>query len=53
MNCAIERAECHHVRGIILEAQSCNIQAIDFYLKFGFQLVGFDLFVYSNQDVVD
>ncbi|MGY3777080.1 GNAT family N-acetyltransferase [Isobaculum melis] len=51
MNCAIERAERHHVRGIILETQSCNIQTIDFYLKFGFQLVGFDLFAYSNQDV--
>ena len=31
------------LRELILETQSCNIKAIDFYLKHGFTVVGIDL----------
>jgi ribosomal protein S18 acetylase RimI-like enzyme len=39
------------VRAIILETQTCNTNAIEFYKKEGFQLVGFDSISYSNIDV--
>lgn len=39
------------LRELILETQSCNIKAIDFYLKHGFTVVGIDLSAYTNQDV--
>lgn len=39
------------MRELILETQSCNIKAIDFYLKHGFTVVGIDLSAYTNQDV--
>lgn len=38
-------------RAIILETQSCNTNAIGFYLHEGFTLIGFDLCCYSNRDV--
>ena len=38
-------------RMIILETQSCNVPAISFYLKHGFELVGFDAASYSNKDL--
>ncbi len=38
-------------RAIVLETQSCNVPAIHFYLKHGFQLIGFDLTHYSNDDM--
>ena len=37
-------------RMIVLETQSCNVPAIRFYLKQGFQLIGFDLASYTNDD---
>lgn len=37
-------------RMIILETQSCNENAITLYLKNGFEMIGFDLYAYSNDD---
>ena len=41
--------ECH-ARMIVLETQSCNENAIAFYKKNGFDIIGFDLYSYSNAD---
>ncbi len=35
---------------IVLETQSCNENAIAFYKKNGFDIIGFDLYSYSNTD---
>ena len=37
-------------RMIVLETQSCNENAIAFYKKNGFSIIGFDLYAYSNTD---
>ncbi len=37
-------------RMIVLETQSCNENAIAFYRKNGFAIIGFDLYAYSNTD---
>lgn len=34
----------------VLETQTCNENAIAFYKKHGFRIIGFDLFAYSNAD---
>lgn len=36
---------------LVLETQTCLAATIDFYLKFGFELIGFDTVAYSNEDV--
>ena len=36
---------------LVLETQTCDVPAINFYLKFGFELIGFDAAAYSNEDV--
>lgn len=38
-------------RAIILETQSCNTNAIGFYLHQGFELIGFDKCCYTNRDI--
>ncbi len=38
-------------RMIILETQTCNHNAIDFYSKMGFVPIGFDLYSYTNNDI--
>ena len=38
-------------RIIVLETQSCNVPAIDFYLKHGFVFAGTNLYFYSNLDI--
>ena len=38
-------------RAIILETQSCNTNAIGFYLHQGFELIGFDTCCYTNDDI--
>ncbi len=38
-------------REIILETQSCNTRAIDFYRSQGFGVVGIDTTAYSNADI--
>ena len=45
------RAKKWKCRALILECQSSNYNAVQFYLKCGFSLTGFDLISYSNQDV--
>lgn len=37
-------------RMIVLETQSCNENAIAFYRKNGFEIIGVDLYAYSNDD---
>lgn len=36
---------------LVLETQSCNVQAISFYRKQGFELVGLDSAAYSNDNI--
>jgi GNAT superfamily N-acetyltransferase len=38
-------------RAITLETQSCNTNAIGFYLHQGFELIGFDTCCYTNNDI--
>ena len=38
-------------RMLVLETQSCNMPAIEFYLSRGFAIGGMDLFHYSNEDL--
>lgn len=40
-------------RMLVLETQSCNVPAINFYLKHGFELIGFELAHYTNEDVAN
>lgn len=39
-------------RMIVLETQSCNEKAISFYKKHDFEIIGFDLYAYSNEDLI-
>ena len=45
-----ESAAASGARMIVLETQSCNENAIAFYRKNGFEIIGFDLYAYSNDD---
>ncbi len=48
---AIQRfAQASGARMIVLETQSCNENAIRFYRRHGFEIIGFDLYSYSNTD---
>lgn len=47
---AVEAGMNNHARMIVLEIQTCNRNAIEFYSRMGFQPIGFDLFCYSNHD---
>lgn len=47
---AKKRATELGVRSITLETQTSNYPAIQFYLKNGFELIGFNLNSYSNED---
>ncbi len=51
MAIAKEQAKSENRRAIILETQSCNVGAISFYLKEGFEMIGFDSCCYSNSDI--
>ena len=51
MDKAKEVACCQKRRAIILETQSCNTNAIGFYLHQGFELIGFDTCCYTNNDI--
>lgn len=51
MNFVKRKAKEEGRRALILETQSSNVAAISFYLKQGFQLGGFDLSAYHNDDV--
>lgn len=51
MNQAKQEAYLQQCRSLVLETQSCNTKAIDFYFASGFQIIGFDLQCYSNEDI--
>lgn len=50
MNKAVEIAKESGSRALVLETQSSNVKAIDFYFKNEFELIGFDTIHYSNED---
>ncbi len=51
MNIAKIRAKEMKARAIVLETQTSNYNAIEFYRKNGFELIGFDKLCYSNHDI--
>ena len=51
MDKAKEAAVRQDRRALILETQSCNTNAIGFYLHQGFELIGFDTCCYTNNDI--
>ena len=51
MALAKEQARRERRRAIKLETQSCNVNAIAFYLSEGFSLIGFDSCCYTNEDI--
>lgn len=51
MDKAKEIALCQNRRAVILETQSCNTDAIRFFLHEGFELIGFDTCCYTNNDI--
>lgn len=51
MDVAKEQAKSEKRRAVILETQSCNVNAIGFYLHEGFTLIGFDSCCYANNDL--
>lgn len=51
MKQAVKIAKEKKARMLILETQTCNVPAINFYLKHGFKLIGFDAAHYSNEDI--
>ncbi len=51
MQFASERGMALGARALVLETQSCNVNAIDFYHSVGFELSGLDTLCYSNQDI--
>ena len=48
---AKEQARSERRRAIILETQSCNVNAVDFYQHEGFRLIGMDTCCYKNNDL--
>jgi ribosomal protein S18 acetylase RimI-like enzyme len=48
---AKEQARRERRRAIILETQSCNVNAIDFYQHEGFSLIGMNTYCYKNNDL--
>lgn len=48
---AKEQARREGHRALILETQSCNVNAIKFYLHEGFTLIGMDTCCYTNNDL--
>ena len=51
MNHAVLIARQKGARMLVLETQTNNATAIDFYLRFGFDAIGLDTGAYSNDDV--
>ena len=50
LNAILAEAAKTGARMAVLETQSCNENAIAFYRKNGFELIGFDRYAYSNTD---
>lgn len=46
----LQEAKESGARMVVLETQTCNENAIAFYKKNGFDIIGFDLYSYSNND---
>ena len=46
----LREAESAKARMAVLETQTCNENAIAFYRRNGFEIIGFDLYSYSNDD---
>ena len=51
MGLAKEQVQRENRRALILETQSCNTEAIAFYMQEGFTLMGFDACCYQNRDL--
>ncbi len=51
MNTILKQAKLLGARMAILETQTCNENAISFYKRMGFGIIGFDLYSYSNYDL--
>ena len=51
MDVAKEQARLERRRALMLETQSCNVNAVDFYLHEGFTLIGLDTCCYQNNDL--
>lgn len=47
----LEEAAAQRARMAVLEVQSCNVPAMHLYERCGFQIIGFDMFSYSNEDL--
>ena len=50
MDAILTEAAASGARMAVLETQSCNVSAIAFYRRNGFEIIGFDLYAYSNTD---
>lgn len=50
LNAIMDIAKSSGARMVVLETQTCNTHAIEFYKKHGFNIIGFDLYSYSNSD---
>ena len=50
MNTILNEAKESGARMVVLETQTCNENAIAFYRKNGFDIIGFDLYAYTNTD---
>lgn len=50
MKIILKEAEAVGARMVVLETQTCNENAIKFHKKSGFEIIGFDLYSYSNND---
>lgn len=50
MACMLREAQDRGARMVVLETQTCNENAIAFYRAQGFEVIGFDLYAYSNAD---
>lgn len=51
LNTILSEARKTGARMAVLETQSCNENAIAFYNKNGFNIIGFDLYAYTNEDL--
>lgn len=50
METILKAADSSGARMVVLETPSCNENAIAFYKRNGFEIIGFDLYSYSNTD---
>lgn len=50
MQTILQEAEASGARMAVLETQTCNEGAIAFYQKLDFEIIGFDLYAYTNED---